>query len=106
MDIMFKCATNKNFVAINTLSLILPNGTKLTIDREETEYDIEGSRLDMTWRNCYIWAIDGYNIFGDEGSPIGGTEFKSLLHAVSSYYFELEEDAGEDYIVTRENITV
>lgn len=102
MDICFTCKTNKDYVAINTLIFKLPNGTEITVDRDDTEYDIQGLDLTMVWRNCYLWAINDCNVFGFNGKYIKGNyeraEFKRLIER-STVSFMLEEDVDEDYKV-------
>lgn len=102
MNINFKCETNKDYVAINTLKVTLKDGGVLYIDRDTTEYDIEGTTLNMTWNNCYLWTLNGQNIFGEEGYHITEDtsikEFKTLLKG-ANYEFFLDEDMDEDYIV-------
>ena len=101
MDIVFKCETNKNYVAVNTLELMLPKGIRLTIDREQTEYDIEGTTLNMTWRNCYLWSLNDFNIFGEEGCQINDEyaveQFKELTKNAIPF-FVTEDDTETDYI--------
>ena len=102
MDITFKCATNKDYVAINTLVIKLRNGGVLQVDRDQTEYDIQGLDLNMTWRGCYLWTLNDENIFGEEGYHIteetSVEDFKELI-SNATYSFLLEEDMDEDYIV-------
>ena len=102
MNINFKCETNKDYVAINTLVIKLRNGGVIQVDRDQTEYDIQGLDLDMTWRNCYLWTLNDKNIFGEEGYYIteetSVEDFKELI-SNATYSFLLEEDMDEDYIV-------
>ena len=110
MRIHFTCTTNKPYIAINNLVFTLPNGTSITVDRDETEHDIEGTEVFMTWNTCYLWAINDCNIFGAEGKYIKGayelSEFKRLIQN-ATYHFELEDDVeDEDYRVTIEELTI
>jgi hypothetical protein len=99
MRISFKCKTNGNQCAINTVKFILPNNITITIDRTRTEYEIEGDELSMTWYGCYLWAINGNSIFTDGAYITDASGFEDLV-AGSKVEFELEEDAvGEDYAV-------
>ena len=102
MDIVFQCKTNKQYVAINTLKVTLPNGTVLVIDRDKTEYDIQGINLKMRWKSCYLWSLDGHCIFGEEGYHVKEEsvveELKKLLES-ATYEFVLDEDVDEDYLV-------
>ena len=106
MDVTFKCKTNKNYVAINTLSIKLPNGSILQLDRDTTEYDLEGQDLSMTWRNCYLWSLDDCNIFGEEGYYVKNVEeFRELINRSGSQFI-LEEDTDKDYTVLIESFTL
>lgn len=99
MRISFKCKTNKNYLAINTVKFITPNGTTITVDRTRTEWEIEGNNLDMTWCQCYLWAINGNSIFTDETYITDSSGFEDLV-ADSKVVFELENDVeDEDYEV-------
>ena len=111
MKISFDCRTNKDYVAINTCVFTLPNGTTLTVDRDETEYDIVDGKLKMVWNNVYLWAINDCNIFThmcDAGFYIEKEEcieeFKKLVEN-AKISFELESDADEDYTVDDIDIT-
>ena len=110
MTITFKCKTNKDYVAVNTLKIGRPYGAMITIDREYTEYSIEDGILTMTWRGCYLWAVDGQNIFGSDGYRITDEysmdEFKALCNAAMWRDFELEDDVDEDYFVTIDEMEV
>ena len=105
MRIEFECQTNKDYVMINTLKFRLPGSdTVITVDRDETEYDITPSgKLTMVWNSCYLWAINDYNIFGCNGLHITDmdavNEFKRLV-ADAGAQLELEDDAPDsDYEV-------
>ena len=54
MRITFKCRTNKDYVAVNTAKFILPTGSTITVDRDNTEWDVQDGELTMVWRHCYI----------------------------------------------------
>lgn len=43
---------------INGAFFKLYTGITVFIDRESTEYTIEGNTVDMIWKNCYIWNPD------------------------------------------------
>ena len=104
MRISFRCLTNRDYVAINTVKFILPTGSTITVDRDSTEWDIDKStsELTMVWKHCYIWAIDGNNIFTEGAYITDGANFEDLV-ADSKVVFELEEDddsdCSEDYEV-------
>ena len=100
MRIWFKCKTNKDYVMINTAEFVLPNNTALTIDRTQTEYDIdENGILDMTWGGCYLWAVNGYTLFNDEAYITDYDGFSALLKN-ADLNITLEDDADEDYEVS------
>lgn len=99
MRITFICNTNKDYVMINTVKMTLASGSVLTIDRKRTEYSIEGDRLDMTWDDCYLWAIDDQHIFGDNGAWFYNQGDIQKLFKGVSVEFELEDDADENYKV-------
>lgn len=109
MRIEFKCRTNKDYVAINTLKVVLPSKAVLTIDRNNTEYGFDGNELSMVWKGCYLWAVSDCNIFGAEGYFMEDEEsikeFKRLIKG-SKFFFELDEDVDEDYIVHIDNVMV
>ena len=55
--------TNHDYCMVNTAIFHLKDGGTITIDRDETEYDvcpIDGGEynLSMLWRGCYLWAIN------------------------------------------------
>lgn len=103
MRLSFTCTTNHDYVAINTLKLVLPTGSTITVDRRETYYNIDGDQLTMEWRECYLWAVDDHNIFGAGGChDITMEEFQDLTEDAYAF-FELEDDADPDYFVTIEN---
>jgi hypothetical protein len=84
----------------------LPSGGTITIDRDHTEFSVNGNRLTMTWYGCYLWAIDDHNIFGDYGChDINVEELKNAVMSGASIFFELEDDVDDsDYYVTLEEI--
>lgn len=102
MRISFRCRTNKNFVRINTAIFQLPNGTKLTVDRDTTEYTLSANGvLNMYWRDCYLWALNDQNIFESEDghgfypSDYAAEEFARLVIG-ATVSFDLEEDPIEN----------
>lgn len=98
MRITFKCRTNKDYVAVNTAKFILPTGSTITVDRDNTEWDVQDGDLTMVWRHCYIWAIDGNNIFTEGAYITDGANFEDLV-ADARIILELEDDTDEDYYV-------
>ncbi len=106
MNIIFECKTNmpKEPVMINTVTFYLKNGSYITVDRDETEVDVDrDGTFDMTWKGCYLWNINDCNIFGDNGYHINDAdaieEFKSLVGNVITAEFEVEDDAAFGYMV-------
>ena len=100
MRISFKCKTNKDYCAINVAKFILPNGTILTVDRTRTEWDINNvtGEMEMTWYCCYLWAINGHNIFTDETYITDVRGFEDLI-ADARVMLLVEEDVDEEYEV-------
>lgn len=99
MRMSFVCNTNKDYVMINTVKVTLASGSILTIDRKETEYSIDGDKLNMVWNDCYLWAIDDQHIFEDDGAWFHNQEDIQQLFKGASIEFELEDDADENYRV-------
>lgn len=105
MNIDFVCNTNHDYVRINTLKVQLPSGTIITIDRDHTEFSINEDELGMTWYGCYIWAVDGYDIFGFHGChDVNVEELNNLIMSGANVFFELEDDVDSDYYVTLEEM--
>ena len=100
MQIYFKGTTNKDYTAVNTADFILKNGTKITVDRNQTAVDDnEDGTFTMVWYDCYLWSINDCNLFY-EGAKIEDThEFKSLIKG-ADLKINLDEDTDEDYKVT------
>jgi len=97
--IAFKCRTNLNICMINTAKFILPNGTVLTVDRTDTEYTAENGLLNMTWKNCYLWAINDCCIFGDYLAYLDMPRDMNDLLKGTKVEFEIEDDAPLNYKV-------
>lgn len=105
MRIHFECLTNLNDVRINTLEIRLPNGTTLTLDRNETNFDIEGNNLSMTWEGCYLWSINNFCIFNDTCS-MSTNEFKELIKGALLNFVLEEDDVPENYYVQIKKIEI
>ena len=105
MRIEFKGTTNKDYVMVNTAKFRLKNGSVITIDRDETEYTVEDGKIDMLWRGCYLWAIDDFNITGDDAYITDAKEFMALVND-AKLELELEDDADEDYWVHIEDMII
>lgn len=98
MRIEFTAKTNRKVCMINNATFVLAGGGTITIDREDTEYSINKGILRMTWRNCYIWEINGVNIFSEPVFP--NDDIEKLMKGARFLKFNLEDDAGPDYKVT------
>jgi hypothetical protein len=83
---------------INTAKFRLKNGSVLTLDREETEWDVSDGTLYMTWNNIYVWEIDGAAIFNSE--TYVNEELRLLLKEAILLEMEKEEDAEPEYCLT------
>lgn len=97
MRLGFNVKTNESVPMINTAIFELPDGTRITIDRDETEYASEimedGSyKQRMLWKGCYAWNSDGATYLA-QSLPIG-TKLVKL---------EPEDDADEGYYVEVES---
>lgn len=97
MDLRFTARTNKNYCMINLAIFRLVNGTKIAIDRTVTDFEIEDGILNMTWENCYLWELCGYNIFDKEAYV--NDEMAMILQSAKLIKLELEDDAEKDYNV-------
>jgi hypothetical protein len=111
MQMSFTCTTNKPYTMINKAVFTLDNGTRISVDRDETDFVNEISEdgttreLTMDWDNCYLWDVNDRNIFCDEDGnglylyDYALEEFKKLING-AKVEFELEDDApDEDYEV-------
>jgi hypothetical protein len=99
MRIEFRGKTNKDYCMVNTAQFKLPNGSIVTIDRDETIYAIVDDTLNMEWEGCYLWAISDYYIF-DQPAYLNNTEAIELFKSATLIYLELEDDADDDYEIT------
>jgi hypothetical protein len=104
MNIDFTAKTNRPYCLINTAKFKLKNGSIITLDRKETEWSINNDCLSMTWKNVYIWEIDGCNIFDFE-VPVNN-ELCALLNDANLLELEIEDDADSDYSVTEVNYSL
>lgn len=116
MNINFICKTNmpEQPVMINTVIFHLKDGSYITVDRDETYVDgmeirTTKTTFNMMWEGCYIWNINDFSIFGDNGYHITDVdaieEFSKLVSGVMAE-FEIEDDATEGYEVELINFTV
>lgn len=101
MDIKFECYTTSKEIYINIAEFHLADGTVITIDRDSTNTEIDNHKATITWENCYLWALNGRNIFEDNtyiDDDYNISEFKEL---VKNAYVELikEDDFPSDYIL-------
>lgn len=86
-----------NGIFLNTVDVRMPDGSVITLDRDETNYDIypDGS-CDFEWRSVYKWDGNNpdYNIDEDD--------FRSA--EIISYY--IEDDVDDDYDLTIVSSTI
>lgn len=131
MRINFEGKTNHDYVMINTLKIQLQSGSVLTLDRKFTDYlslindttfdsfnpeesassgdfKFTPSRgdftLQMDWQDCYLWAIDGENLFAEEVLITENTG--KLFEGAKLYELELEDDSDEDYFVNIQKLSI
>ena len=99
MNLHFSCSTNAKEVYVNTANFTLKSGSVLTIDRKMTEYSVIDGRLEMDWYDCYLWAIDDENIFGDDEAILKDTDAVSkLLSDAPRCELNIEDDAPKNYV--------
>ena len=99
--ISFVCKTNKPYVALNSLNVRLRNGGTVILDRKKTLYEIKDGVLKMEWLDCYIWAMNDEFVFGIQPETIiDGESYPSIvrLFAGAKVWFNLEDEADEDYL--------
>ena len=72
---------------LNTIEVRLADGRDFTLDRDTTEYSVDGSTISMDWFNVYSW--DGWNA----DYNLNPSDFKGCK--VIDYY--VEEDADDEY---------
>ena len=109
MNIQFKCKTNKDYVAINSLNVRLESGLTIIIDRKRTEYELTtDGNLDMTWKGCYLWGVNEYFVF-DQGDAVFDDDCQDSLVkllAGSKVWFNYESEADEDYFCNIEGVII
>ena len=109
MNIQFKCKTNKDYVAINSLNVRLESGLTIIIDRKRTEYELTtDGNLDMTWKGCYLWGVNEYFVF-DQGDAVFDDDCQDTLVkllAGSKVWFNYESEADEDYFCNIEGVII
>ena len=103
MKLEFAAKTNKPYAMINAAVFRLKTGGTITVDRDTTEYDIEDGKLSMTWRNIYIWEINGENICDE---PIYPSENLIPLLEGAKVELILEDDADCNYEVKNVKWTI
>lgn len=99
--ISFVCKTNKPYVALNSLNVRPRNGGTVILDRKKTLYEIKDGVLKMDWLDCYIWAMNDEFVFGIQPETIiDGESYPSIvrLFAGAKVWFNLEDEADEDYL--------
>ena len=107
MKLKFICKTRPNEakISINTLKITLKDGSVLCLDRDETDWlRTTTNEIIMWWDNCYLWSLNGQNIFGQEGYKITDEysieQFKELIEGATFEFFLEEDDIDEDYFIT------
>lgn len=98
--ILFKCKTNKKYVAVNTL--ICKNketGEEVIIDRDTTEYTRDKNFTFMIWKDPYIWDGNEPNYDINEINNI--IKFDNPNY---TFKFDIEDDAPSDYEIEIKNI--
>ncbi len=75
---------------LNLAVFRLPDGKRIRVDRDETDYDFEDGDLSMEWRGCYVW---------DGEKPDYDITPEALKDAVLEEV-EIEDDAPEGYSFT------
>ena len=103
MRIEFEAKTNWNECRINKAYFKAVDGSIIGVDRMYTDYDINDDDLSMDWRGCYIWEVDGCMPFASEKEALtvfNEYRMQQLLKGAEFQYFELEDDAPENYSVT------
>jgi hypothetical protein len=92
MRLYFVITTNLPVPWINTAIFRSPNGDEVVIDRHTTEYtteEIKGGlyRIEMMWRECYVWDGENENILSDDDTSVYELQLVEL---------ELEDDAADE----------
>lgn len=108
MNIQFKCKTNKDYVAVNSLNVRLESGLTIIIDRKRTDYELNDGKLDMTWKGCYLWGVNEYFVF-DQGDAVFDDDCQDSLVkllAGSKVWFNYESEADEDYFCDIEGVII
>lgn len=82
---------------INYAKFRLPSGSIVTVDRQETDYNMDEDTLSMEWCDCYLWEIDDINIF-DKEYPLG-EDAVSLFSQAGLLELSIEDDAPADWKV-------
>ncbi|MBR6475389.1 MAG: hypothetical protein IKS98_08055 [Lachnospiraceae bacterium] len=107
--ISFVCKTNKPYVALNSLNVRLRNGGTVILDRKKTLYEIKDGVLKMEWIDCYVWAMNDEFVFGIQPETIiDGESYPSVarLFAGAKVWFNLEDEADEDYFCEIQEMSV
>ena len=98
----FTGTTNGDRPMVNTVTLLFPDGTAKTIDREFTTYKITDGKFWMSWHGCYFWDSNS-----DPNSPdyLAEDDLENL-RAATLIETDIEEDADADYTFVIENFDV
>lgn len=98
MVIEFNGKINKPYMMVNTATFKLAGGGSIVIDRDSTEFTIEDGKIDMLWRNCYIWCIN--DVCLEEPYYPDNNAFIELMNGAELVELYLEDEADEDYEIT------
>ncbi len=91
MNIYFEGKTNYREIMVNNATFILKDGSKVTVDRDETGFSFNGNnKFEMQWSGIYIWD-------GEKGNYV---EDESIFDGAILDEIEIEDDAPADYRLT------
>lgn len=97
MRITFRSKNIKSpeYLWIKSCIFRLPEGTRITVERDETTCSIQDGTAFMQWRGCHVRALNGYNIFEDPVPAYvqgyGAEEFVKLVSDAKAEFI-LEDD--------------
>lgn len=86
-----------NGVYMNTIGVRMPDGQVVTLDRDETDYDVyPDGTCDIEWRGVYKW--------NGESSDYGINEDDFRFAEIVSY--SIEDDVPDEYDLTIISATI
>lgn len=87
MNIYFEGKTNYREIMVNNAIFILKDGSKVTVDRDETGFSFYGNgQYEMQWSGIYIWD-------GEKGDYV---DDESIFDGAFLDKIEYEDDAPAD----------